>query len=917
MKKEMDGECFPHSPYFKIIKKGLDDLMITKINKSNSGSYKDLFYKVSQELMKHDASSFTEIDLGSPNAIIPCKAVTLTEDTYVADTFYIKNAEGKFERDTFGTFKEGEAYYEADMITSLNEYFHYIDRIKEIKGGMYTRLPIDENLFLIDADKRSITIPPAFASNGVSVQGDEVSETLYFKIDRYYDATDLAMQNVFVEWKNAAGEEGVSFPWIFDIESEPNYIIFGWPLSSKITKNAGTVQFTVRFYSRDEQDETAERLIYSFSTLTHSVSIKPGLNFNLVELLLKDNGAIDDATELISQRFTSSPLAGTDETASKPIFLDMEILGFVGPRQAAELEPSIYMNLGGDDYTEEIDLVTQAITEDAGQLSYSWKRKELIDNKTGNSIPFDSKPVFEMRLTQDTSAVAGKTYYQKDPDSNAYVQFVPSIWDENDEEYVAIYERFSVIKANSTGAYWVVAKNRVGSASEETQSATVIIPNPVTPVIAEGQDLPVKEILSEDNDNQVTLVSNAKTAVTKENPTGAGVLTYQWKRSETEDGEFINIDGGKEKSFIVGPNAAMMQKYKISHSPTGTEVKYLGKEVRVMCPANTQWVHQQSGETADKNSYYIGFKAYAPDNAVGFKEDLKQQIEDQTMYYFENNDFAGVESTGRKYSICWLPVAKYDQETETWSYHGKDLSESTGDFIGFYYAVEWYDENEEKISSDVIRINLSNEENFDLPKAGNVPEDTEEENGAITRPAGDGYYKVETTTSLNKEAKSIESGICRITHAASKMNVNCLSDLKTSLVNAQTEGLSVEALFPEACSEQYDFREDLGDAVTYQWYRYYAGNSNLETDLIKAAAGTYAVNGDDLLGDNKVKNPNDDPANPDDDFLIGDDTRYIDLGSQTPKFYPDVQGYYFCQVTNTFNGTTAVRCSDFFNVAEY
>jgi hypothetical protein len=33
------------------------------------------------------------------------------------------------------------------------------------------------------------------------------------------------------------------------------------------------------------------------------------------------------------------------------------------------------------------------------------------------------------------------------------------------------------------------------------------------------------------------------------------------------------------------------------------------------------------------------------------------------MHYFENNSFAGIEENGRKFSIIWLPVALYNEET--------------------------------------------------------------------------------------------------------------------------------------------------------------------------------------------------------------------------------------------------------------
>lgn len=150
----------------------------------------------------------------------------------------------------------------------------------------------------------------------------------------------------------------------------------------------------------------------------------------------------------------------------------------------------------------------------------------------------------------------------------------------------------------------------------------------------------------------------------------------------------------------------LAKKYEISHKPNGTLVNYRDKEIRVMCPEDTQWVLQNSGEGADANTYYIGFRAYAPDVAVSFKEDLQKTITDETMYYFDGNDFAGVDENGRKYSIVWLPVAKYDGSA--WTYYGANSSEDK--YIGWYYSVEWYDANGVLIVSDCIRINLSNEQ---------------------------------------------------------------------------------------------------------------------------------------------------------------------------------------------------------------
>ena len=147
-------------------------------------------------------------------------------------------------------------------------------------------------------------------------------------------------------------------------------------------------------------------------------------------------------------------------------------------------------------------------------------------------------------------------------------------------------------------------------------------------------------------------------------------------------------------------------KYEITNTPVGTLVKYGEKEIRVMCPTDTEWVKQTVGATGNANYYYMGFKAYAPEGAVSFKEGDQGVIEDE-MFDF-SGDFAGTDEYGRNYSICWLALASYDEASDTWTYFGKNSS--TSKYIGWTYVVEWYNTNGVVIASDSIRINLSNEE---------------------------------------------------------------------------------------------------------------------------------------------------------------------------------------------------------------
>ena len=147
-------------------------------------------------------------------------------------------------------------------------------------------------------------------------------------------------------------------------------------------------------------------------------------------------------------------------------------------------------------------------------------------------------------------------------------------------------------------------------------------------------------------------------------------------------------------------------KYEISSKPLGSQVKYFDKEIRVLCPKNTAWIPQTVGPTGNSNMYYMGFKAYAPVGAVGFKEGDQGIIKDE-MFDFKG-DFAGTDGYGRNYSICWLALASYNSETQTWNYFGEKSTKEK--YIGWTYVVEWYDVNGNIIESDSIKINLANEE---------------------------------------------------------------------------------------------------------------------------------------------------------------------------------------------------------------
>ena len=155
------------------------------------------------------------------------------------------------------------------------------------------------------------------------------------------------------------------------------------------------------------------------------------------------------------------------------------------------------------------------------------------------------------------------------------------------------------------------------------------------------------------------------------------------------------------KKFVDA--VAKQVKYEISETPYGTLVNYGEKEIRIMCPADAQFVKQSVGVGGDANTYYMTLKVYAPsDAAVGYIEHLGEQVDSEILTQFSIDEF------GRRYQPTWLGLAKYNETNDTWTYYGE--KSSVDKFIGWNYQIDWYDASGVMIASDAVRINLSNED---------------------------------------------------------------------------------------------------------------------------------------------------------------------------------------------------------------
>lgn len=288
------------------------------------------------------------------------------------------------------------------QINDLGDYFSFMeiltDHDVDHKELTFTKLPLDEQNFVVDLNKREIVVPEHFAKNGVGVRGDNIAEIVYFEVDRYFDATDLYLQDIIIEWVNAAGQKGYSRPYGKDVNLIPGKIVFGWPISSMITPNQGNVQFAVRFYKTDDTVGSSG-VAFSLSTKLQTVKVNMDIDIQLEDIINpNDKNPIlaDDVVAVIKARARNSE---SDNATSKPgtpvIFYMGEELGAEDGNGAAwtpegsNLARVVYITTSPEDPEGEVTISAGVYADGDGSTTPSFWQKfkyEIKDKKVREVI---------------------------------------------------------------------------------------------------------------------------------------------------------------------------------------------------------------------------------------------------------------------------------------------------------------------------------------------------------------------------------------------------------------------------------------------------------------------------------------------------------------------------------------------------
>lgn len=493
-------------------------------------------------------------------------------------------------------------------ITDIDDYFMELDRIRNYVQGVGTPsependpvfliLPADEGIFAIDANTRKISIPNDFARNGVAVQGDELAEILYFSIDRYFDTTDLYYKDIFVQWEipasgtNSIGDKGLSVTINKTLSMEPGKVVFGWPLTSEITKNPGNVKFSVRFYERGEDQYGQEILTYSFSTLTSTIKINPALDFEI-----DDSGAIDmaiiDKNNLIYQSLRKSYAEGVDVPAVMPTF---DISSF----KPVDFENNEYNLEDGITFKGRAFFAEGDDVQGFGLLSYTWHRK----NREGEIITIQDVPEY-VPINEEIEQYNEYDAYFTKTGNDIYTPYKGTI---PPEDAIIVYKRFATHTPTMAGVYSLLVDNNAGRGNTKTAESNNerlngnpnwkwVVPFAKAPTFE--YDLGRHIIMTSDIDGNYS----ANIAINTISPDN-GELTYQWKFGTVES-QYADLDGKTENEL----NDITVEGYYVlkAINAKNNDTAFADSEyIRVTYPPNVVYVSNFTVDEGTLNQVVI------------------------------------------------------------------------------------------------------------------------------------------------------------------------------------------------------------------------------------------------------------------------------------------------------------------------
>ena len=458
-------------------------------------------------------------------------------------------------------------------INNVEGFFGNIIEISAL-DKKYLRLPLDEPMFEIDANTRKIEVPNEFKSNGLSVQGDHLAETVYFVIDRYFDYMDLSNTDVTINWKMGA-EAGKTDKFTMSADVIPGSIVFGWPVDNVVTQKSGTLTFAVEFTRKDNQG----KILYDFNTLAANINIKDGLVIGDVEVVNLDNdilaalansqfgegeAAVGDVIwltgngnglvrnlasgeEFIAAPFSAEINLDTNVVAGEPssAIVELYVQGYV--ESSSEVA---YTSMTGDTLTPIMlkmarELIPAEENSDEDKIYYS-ENGELVDEDYQGDL-YVSKDLPEGVKYYVSAGSANPPAYNLASDEQI------AAWGTIDE--VELYVKLAKISVSEAGSYAIKAQGQKFDSEDRKIGAGATIASEIVtvPAVQAPSSIKVTATPLEDLDSKYSFDEEASANVVFLGEDGGqltaeaivdnfGALQFVWQKKVGEETSFSNVE---------------------------------------------------------------------------------------------------------------------------------------------------------------------------------------------------------------------------------------------------------------------------------------------------------------------------------------------------------------------------------------
>lgn len=146
------------------------------------------------------------------------------------------------------------------MITTPEEYFAYLFQVQKDNPPKIAALNLAEKTYEIDLDTRLIDAPEY-----LSVERDHKSETIYFKVNRFFDYMDLSQTVCIVQYITEDNRARIYAVPFYDIitYAHDDKMVFPWVIDGGATAVGGTVKFSIRFF---KLDNLGKEYVYNLNT---------------------------------------------------------------------------------------------------------------------------------------------------------------------------------------------------------------------------------------------------------------------------------------------------------------------------------------------------------------------------------------------------------------------------------------------------------------------------------------------------------------------------------------------------------------------------------------------------------------------------------------------------------------------------